>query len=307
MAGHQTVLKQEAIDALVTNPHGVFVDCTYGRGGHTQMILERLAADGKVLAIDKDLTAVDDAAERFANEPRLEIVHGSFSQIAEMLAERGLGPVDGVLIDLGVSSPQLDEGERGFSFSHDGPLDMRMDQSQGQTAAEWLNSAKASDIAYVIRRFGEEKFARRIAMRIVDAREEKLLETTGDLVKIIEAAVPSREQKKHPATRTFQAIRIFINEELHDLELCLDAILPILVKGGRLVVISFHSLEDRIVKRFMRNQARGEQLPSRLPVRDADIIRHLKIIGKPVKPGDEEVSNNRRSRSSIMRIGEKLT
>ena len=307
MAGHQTVLKQEAIDALVTNPHGVFVDCTYGRGGHTQMILERLAADGKVLAIDKDLTAVDDAAERFANEPRLEIVHGSFSQIAEMLAERGLGPVDGVLIDLGVSSPQLDEGERGFSFSHDGPLDMRMDQSQGQTAAEWLNSAKASDIAYVIRRFGEEKFARRIAMRIVDAREEKLLETTGDLVKIIEAAVPSREQKKHPATRTFQAIRIFINEELHDLELCLDAILPILVKGGRLVVISFHSLEDRIVKRFLRNQARGEQLPSRLPVRDADIIRHLKIIGKPVKPGDEEVSNNRRSRSSIMRIGEKLT
>lgn len=307
MAGHQTVLKQEAIDALVTNPHGVFVDCTYGRGGHTQMILERLAADGKVLAIDKDLTAVDDAAERFANESRLEIVHGSFSQIAEMLAERGLGPVDGVLIDLGVSSPQLDEGERGFSFSHDGPLDMRMDQSQGQTAAEWLNSAKASDIAYVIRRFGEEKFARRIAMRIVDAREEKLLETTGDLVKIIEAAVPSREQKKHPATRTFQAIRIFINEELHDLELCLDAILPVLVKGGRLVVISFHSLEDRIVKRFMRNQARGEQLPSRLPVRDADIIRHLKIIGKPVKPGDEEVSNNRRSRSSIMRIGEKLT
>lgn len=307
MAGHLTVLKQEAVDALVTNPHGVFVDCTYGRGGHTQMILERISADGKVLAIDKDLAAIEDAARRFKDEPRLEVVHGSFRHLADMIASRGLGPVDGVLIDLGVSSPQVDEADRGFSFMQDGPLDMRMDQSQGQTAAEWLNRAKASDIAYVIRRFGEEKFARRIAMRIVDAREEAPLQTTGDLVKIVEAAVPYREQKKHPATRTFQAIRIFINDELQDLEDCLDEILPTLATGGRLVVISFHSLEDRIVKRFMRNQARGEQLPSRLPVRDADIVRHLKIIGKPVKPGDAEVSANRRSRSSIMRIGEKLT
>ncbi|MFT6015308.1 MAG: 16S rRNA (cytosine1402-N4)-methyltransferase [Candidatus Azotimanducaceae bacterium] len=307
MAGHLTVLKQEAVDALVTNPDGVFVDCTYGRGGHTQMILERISAKGKVLAIDKDLAAIDDAARRFKGEARLEVVHGSFRHLADMIAKRGLGPVDGVLIDLGVSSPQLDEADRGFSFMQDGPLDMRMDQSQGQTAAEWLNRAKASDIAYVIRRFGEEKFARRIAMRIVDAREESPLQTTGDLVKIVEAAVPTREHKKHPATRTFQAIRIFINDELQDLEDCLDEILPTLSTGGRLVVISFHSLEDRIVKRFMRNQARGEQLPSRLPIRDAEIVRHLKIIGKPVKPGDAEVSANRRSRSSIMRIGEKLT
>jgi len=307
MAGHLTVLKQEAVDALVTNPDGVFVDCTYGRGGHTQMILERISADGKVLAIDKDLAAIEDAARRFKDEPRLEVVHGSFRHLAGMIAKRDLGPVDGVLIDLGVSSPQLDEAERGFSFMQDGPLDMRMDQSQGQTAAEWLNRAKASDIAYVIRRFGEEKFARRIAMRIVDAREEAPLQTTGDLVKIVEAAVPTREHKKHPATRTFQAIRIFINDELQDLEDCLDEILPTLAPGGRLVVISFHSLEDRIVKRFMRNQARGELFPSRLPIRDADIVRHLKIIGKPVKPGDAEVSANRRSRSSIMRIGEKLT
>ncbi|MFT5014480.1 MAG: 16S rRNA (cytosine1402-N4)-methyltransferase [Patiriisocius sp.] len=307
MAGHLTVLKQEAVDALVTNPDGVFVDCTYGRGGHTQMILERISAKGKVLAIDKDLAAIDDAARRFKGEARLEVVHGSFRHLADMIAKRGLGPVDGVLIDLGVSSPQLDEADRGFSFMQDGPLDMRMDQSQGQTAAEWLNGAKASDIAYVIRRFGEEKFARRIAMRIVDAREESPLQTTGDLVKIVEAAVPTREHKKHPATRTFQAIRIFINDELQDLEDCLDEILPTLSTGGRLVVISFHSLEDRIVKRFMRNQARGEQLPSRLPIRDAEIVRHLKIIGKPVKPGDAEVSANRRSRSSIMRIGEKLT
>jgi 16S rRNA (cytosine1402-N4)-methyltransferase len=307
MAGHLTVLKQEAVDALVTNPDGVFVDCTYGRGGHTQMILERISAKGKVLAIDKDLAAIEDAARRFKGETRLEVVHGSFRHLADMIAKRGLGPVDGVLIDLGVSSPQLDEADRGFSFMQDGPLDMRMDQSQGQTAAEWLNRAKASDIAYVIRRFGEEKFARRIAMRIVEAREESPLQTTGDLVKIVEAAVPTREQKKHPATRTFQAIRIFINDELQDLEDCLDEILPTLSTGGRLVVISFHSLEDRIVKRFMRNQARGEQLPSRLPIRDAEIVRHLKIIGKPVKPGDAEVSANRRSRSSIMRIGEKLT
>jgi len=307
MAGHETVLKQEAIDALVINPHGVFVDCTYGRGGHAQMIIDNIAADGKVLAIDKDLTAIEDAARRFKDEPRLEIVHGSFRHMAKMIAERGLGQVDGVLIDLGVSSPQLDDGERGFSFSNDGPLDMRMDQSQGQTAAEWLNSAKASDIAYVIRRFGEEKFARRIAYRIVDTREETPLVTTGDLARIVEAAVPVRgDQKRHPATKTFQAIRIFLNDELQDLEDCLDSVLPCLAPGARLVVISFHSLEDRIVKRFMRDKARGEQLPSRLPIRDADIVRHLKIIGKPVKPSEAEVSGNRRSRSSIMRIAEKL-
>jgi len=271
------------------------------------MIIDNIAADGKVLAIDKDLTAIEDAARRFKDEPRLEIVHGSFRHMAKMIAERGLGQVDGVLIDLGVSSPQLDDGERGFSFSNDGPLDMRMDQSQGQTAAEWLNSAKASDIAYVIRRFGEEKFARRIAYRIVDTREETPLVTTGDLARIVEAAVPVRgDQKRHPATKTFQAIRIFLNDELQDLEDCLDSVLPCLAPGARLVVISFHSLEDRIVKRFMRDKARGEQLPSRLPIRDADIVRHLKIIGKPVKPSEAEVSGNRRSRSSIMRIAEKL-
>lgn len=306
MTGHETVLKQEAVDALVTNPHGVFVDCTYGRGGHTQMILQKISQQGRVVAIDKDLAAIADAKERFEQEPRLKVIHDSFRHLKEIVEDEQLGHVHGVLIDLGVSSPQLDEGERGFSFSHDGPLDMRMDQSRGQTAAQWLNSAKPSDIAYVIRRFGEEKFARRIASRIAEAREESPLETTADLVKICEAAIPTREQKKHPATRTFQAIRIFINDELQDLEDCLNSVLSIMAPGGRLVVISFHSLEDRIVKRFMRNQARGEQLPSRLPVKDADIVRHLKIVGKPVKPSELEVQNNRRSRSSIMRIGEKI-
>ncbi|MFN3238414.1 MAG: 16S rRNA (cytosine(1402)-N(4))-methyltransferase RsmH [Pseudomonadales bacterium] len=310
MAAHQTVLKQEAVDALVQDPHGVFLDCTFGRGGHTRAILERISEQGRVIAIDKDMAAIAYAETHFAQESRLEVVHGSFRDVAQILAERGLEQVSGVLLDLGVSSPQLDEAERGFSFMHDGPLDMRMDQSSGETAAEWLNHAKASDIAYVIKRFGEEKHARRIANGIVAAREAAPLANTQDLVKIVVAAIPARDQremKKHPATKTFQAIRIYLNQELQDLEDCLGVIVPLLKPGGRLVVISFHSLEDRIVKRFMREQARGEALPSRLPIRDADIKRHLKLVGKPVKPGDVEVSENRRARSSIMRVAEKTS
>ena len=309
MAAHQTVLKQEAVDALVRDPHGVFLDCTFGRGGHTRLILERISEDGRVIAIDKDLAAIAHAEEHFSDH-RLEVVHGSFKDVVSILAERGLEKVSGVLLDLGVSSPQLDEAERGFSFQADGPLDMRMDQSQGQTAADWLNSAKASDIAYVIKRFGEEKHARRIASGVVEAREDKPLESTSDLVDIVKTAIPARDQremKKHPATKTFQAIRIFLNDELQDLEDCLGVIVPLLKPAGRLVVISFHSLEDRIVKRFMREQARGEQLPSRLPIRDDEIVRHLKIVGKPIKPGDEEVGSNRRARSSIMRVAERTS
>lgn len=308
MAAHQTVLKQEAVDALVQDPHGIFLDCTFGRGGHTELILQRISSEGRVIAIDKDLAAIAYADQHFANESRLEVVHGSFKDVAEILAKRGLDQVSGALLDLGVSSPQLDQAERGFSFMHDGPLDMRMDQSSGQTAAEWLNTAKAADIAYVIKRFGEEKHARRIANGVVSVREEKPLETTQDLVKIIEAAIPARDQremKKHPATKTFQAIRIYLNQELKDLEDCLGVIVPLLKPAGRLVVISFHSLEDRIVKRFMREQARGEALPARLPIKDADIVRPLKLVGKPVKPGDDEVAANRRSRSSIMRVAER--
>lgn len=310
MAAHQTVLKQEAVDALVQDPHGVFLDCTFGRGGHTKLILERISKSGRVIAIDKDLAAIAHAKEHFADEPRLEVVHGSFKDVAEILSDRGLDQVSGALLDLGVSSPQLDEGDRGFSFNHDGPLDMRMDQSAGQTAAEWLNSAKASDIAYVIKRYGEEKHARRIANGIVAAREEAPLETTQDLSKIVSAAIPARDQremKKHPATKTFQAIRIYLNDELQDLEDCLGVIVPLLKPAGRLVVISFHSLEDRIVKRFMREQARGEQLPSRLPIKDADVVRHLKLVGKPIKPSDQEVDSNRRARSSIMRVAERTS
>ncbi|MDZ7686878.1 MAG: 16S rRNA (cytosine(1402)-N(4))-methyltransferase RsmH [Gammaproteobacteria bacterium] len=215
-------------------------------------------------------------------------------------------PVDGVLLDLGVSSPQLDDGRRGFSFMHDGPLDMRMDRTRGQTAQSWLERAEEKEIARVISRYGEERFARRIARAVVRAREEGEIDSTSKLAQIVGGAVPKREQAKHPATRTLRAIRIYINGELEALEVCLESIVDVLASGGRLVVISFHSLEDRIVKRFMRNLARGEQLPDRLPVRDADIKRTFRLVGKPVKPGEDELGTNRRARSSIMRVAEKL-
>ncbi len=306
MTAHQTVLKDEAVEALLANPAGRFVDCTYGRGGHTAAILDRLSPGGKLMVIDQDLDAIEDAQRKHGADDRVIIVHGSFADVAEFIEQHDMTPVDGVLLDLGVSSPQLDVAERGFSFSHDGPLDMRMDQSRGPTASEWLAKADERDISYVISRYGEERFARRIARAIVAAREEADITTTGQLVDIIDGAVPRREQHKHPATRTFQAIRIHVNGELEALETCLRSIVSVLATGGRLVVISFHSLEDRIVKRFMRDLARGEQLPDRLPVRDADIKRTLRLVGKPVKPGDTEVDSNRRARSSIMRVAEKL-
>lgn len=306
MAGHEAVLKQEAVEALVTNVDGFFVDCTYGRGGHSQMILDRLSDKGRLMVIDKDLTAIEHAKARFEGDARVTIIHGSFNDIANYIDDNDAGRVSGVLIDLGVSSPQLDVAERGFSFMKDGPLDMRMDQSSGQTVAEWLAIADERDISIVLRKFGEEKFSRRIARSIVETRDEVPLETTHQLANLIDQAIPRKELHKHPATRSFQALRIYINNELKDLEDCLDSIVPILVTDGRLVVISFHSLEDRIVKRFMRNKARGEQLPARLPIRDDQIKRYLRLVGKRIKPSTEEVDRNRRSRSSIMRVAEKI-
>ncbi len=306
MAAHQTVLKQEAVEALVKNQSGRFVDCTYGRGGHSTAILERLSQDGRLMVIDQDPQAIDDARRRLGDDERVVIVHGSFADVAHFIDEYDMNPVDGVLLDLGVSSPQLDIVGRGFSFSHDGPLDMRMNTSRGETAAEWLARAEEREISRVISRYGEERFARRIARAIVHRREESAIDTTFKLVDVIGEAVPRREPSKHPATRTFQAIRIFINGELDALETCLAGVVEVLATGGRLVVISFHSLEDRIVKRFMRNLARGELLPDKLPVRDADIKRTFRLVGKPVRPSDDEVSVNRRARSSIMRVAEKL-
>ena len=288
------------------NPDGRFVDCTYGRGGHAGAILEKLTGNGRLMVIDRDIEAIRHANETYGGDDRVVVVHGPFSDIARFVDEHGMRPVDGVLLDLGVSSPQLDEGARGFSFDRDGPLDMRMDQSRGEPASQWLMAAGEKEIARVVATYGEERFARRIARAIVEARQAEPIETTGRLTRIVEGAVPTREKHKHPATRTFQAIRIFINSELDELEACLAAVVDLLVGRGRLVVISFHSLEDRIVKRFMRDMARGERLPERLPVRDAEIARNLKLVGKPVRPGSEEVARNRRARSSIMRVAEKI-
>lgn len=306
MAIHETVLKSEAVDALVRDPDGRFVDCTYGRGGHTSAILERLSEVGRLMVIDRDIEAIEHAKARFGEDDRVVIVHGAFSEIAHFVDEYGMRPLQGVLLDLGVSSPQLDQQVRGFSFDRDGPLDMRMDQTTGEPASAWLDHAQEGDIARVVSKYGEERFARRIARGIVEARAEAPIETTGRLVSIVEAAVPTRERNKHPATRTFQAIRIFINRELEELEMCLKAVVDLLASEGRLVVISFHSLEDRIVKRFMRDMARGEKLPDKLPIRDADITRKLRLVGKAMKPSEEEVGRNRRSRSSIMRVAEKV-
>lgn len=306
MSAHQTVLKTEAVDALVLNEAGSYVDCTYGRGGHSDAILERLSANGRLMVIDRDLAAIDEARRRHVGDRRVVVVHGSFAEVDRFIQEYEMHPVDGVLLDLGVSSPQLDEAARGFSFDRDGPLDMRMDQSAGETAAAWIMRADERDMAQVIFKYGEERFARRIARAIVDYRRENEITTTRQLVGIIEAAIPFREKHKHPATRTFQAIRIFVNGELDALESCLRCVVDEIKPGGRLVVISFHSLEDRIVKRFMRDMARGEALPDRLPITDDKIKRTLRLVGKPVKPSSTEISENRRSRSSIMRVAEKI-
>lgn len=305
-APHQTVLLEEAVHALITNRSGTYVDCTYGRGGHSQAIADSLNDDGRLLVVDRDETAVAHAKERFGDDKRVLIEHGSFSQLKSFVERHQFDGVDGVLMDLGVSSPQLDEAERGFSFQQSGPLDMRMNQTEGPTAAEWLAGASEQEITDVLKRYGEERFARRIARKIVETRLDDPIDTTDKLVEIVETSIPRREKHKHPATRTFQAIRIQINRELEELESCLSDVIELLSSGGRLVVISFHSLEDRIVKRFFQRMARGEELPSRLPIRDDQIDRHVRILGKPVKPSEQEVSGNRRARSSIMRIAEKL-
>ena len=303
---HQTVLLEEAVRALITNRNGTYVDCTYGRGGHSSAIASELGADGRLLVVDRDLAAIQHARNTFGNDPRIVIKHGAFSQIQQFVQDHEISKVDGVLMDLGVSSPQLDEGDRGFSFRHSGPLDMRMNQTEGETASDWLTSADEAEITDVLKKFGEERFARRIASSIVKARAEGPIDTTERLVQIVETSVPRREKHKHPATRTFQAIRIQVNRELEELAACLSDVVDLLNSGGRLVVISFHSLEDRLVKRFFRRMAQGDDLPSRLPVTEDQLNRRMKLVGKATKPSAAEIDNNRRARSSIMRVAEKL-
>lgn len=304
---HTTVLLDEAVNALNIQPDGIYIDGTFGRGGHSRLILAKLGEQGRLYAIDRDPQAIAAAAE--ITDPRFTIIHGPFSALADYVEARGLtGKVAGILLDLGVSSPQLDDAERGFSFMRDGPLDMRMDPTKGLSAAEWLLKAEEHDIAFVLKTFGEERFAKRIAHAIVQRNREQPMTRTKELAEVIYNATPVKDKFKHPATRSFQAIRIWINSELEEIEQALQGALTALAPSGRLSVISFHSLEDRIVKRFMREQSRGPQVPAGLPMTEAQLSqlggRQLKVAGK-MMPGDAEVAENPRARSSVLRIAER--
>lgn len=304
---HQTVLLHEAVDALALKAGGVYVDGTFGRGGHSREILKSLSTDSRLYVFDKDPEAIKAAEMLQKSDERIHINHCSFSEMKEVFEREGLlGQVDGVLLDLGLSSPQLDEGERGFSFMNNGPLDMRMNNLKGQSAAQWIRSVDEQDLAWVIKHYGEERFSKRIARAIVNAREETEIEDTKTLSDIVSKAIPKWEKHKHPATRTFQAIRIFINRELDDLSDLLDQVLELLQTGGRLVVISFHSLEDRIVKQWMRKMAKGDELPAYIPVKGEALNIKVRIIGKALKAQEQEVLANPRARSAIMRVAEKL-
>ena len=301
---HISVLLAEAVDALAIRADGIYVDGTFGRGGHSRAVLARLGPAGRLIAFDRDPAAI--AAGQALNDARLTLVHSAFSALDEELERLGVAAVDGVLLDLGVSSPQLDDGARGMSFRFDAPLDMRMDTSRGQTVADWLADASVGEITEVLRDYGEERFAHAIAKAIATARTGGVVATTGQLAAIVEKAVRTREPGQHPATRSFQALRIFINQELEELSLVLPVCVSRLRPGGRLAVISFHSLEDRIVKRFMRDESRPPVLPRRLPIRAADLpAPRLSLVGKAVRPGEAEVAANPRARSAVMRVAER--
>jgi 16S rRNA (cytosine1402-N4)-methyltransferase len=302
---HATVLLREAVDALQVKPDGIYVDGTFGRGGHSRLILQQLGARGCLIALDKDPAAVTAAQQ--IGDARFRIVHSGFARLAAVLQELRIAKVDGVLLDLGVSSPQLDDMRRGFSFRFDAPLDMRMDISSGQTAAEWLASVDESLLGEVIRDYGEERFAKQIARALVVARQESPITTTQRLSQVVAQAVRTREPGQNPATRTFQAIRIYLNRELEELEDVLPQCVDSLNPEGRLVVISFHSLEDRIVKRFMRDMAQGDKLPRNLPIRAADVPPgKLRLIGRAIRASAQEVAKNPRARSAVMRVAERM-
>jgi len=304
---HRTVLLDEAVDALAIEgerANGVYLDGTFGRGGHSRLILERLGPQGRLIAFDKDLQAIANARE--IKDGRFEIVHDSFATMDSALAERGITQVDGVLLDLGISSPQVDDATRGFSFRNDGPLDMRMDTTRGMSAAEWLATEAEPTIEKVVREYGEERFAFQIAKAIAASRAVQPISSTRQLAQIVAGAVKTRENGKDPATRTFQAIRIYINQELKELEIGLDAAFRHLALQGRMVVISFHSLEDRMVKRFMAHRAHVTQPDRRLPIRAKDLPQPLAKLLARLKPSTSEIASNPRSRSAVMRVCEKL-
>ena len=302
---HTAVLLEEAVEGLKVRSDGCYVDCTFGRGGHSLLILARLGTAGRLLALDRDPQAV--AAGGEIDDRRFRIAHGRFSRLAQLAAQAGVTAADGILLDLGVSSPQLDDPARGFSFRFDAPLDMRMDPGTGITAAEWLARAPEREIREVIRNYGEERFAKSIAAAIVAARARGPVGTTRQLAALVAKAVPAREPQQDPATRTFQALRIHLNQELEELSLVLPQCVELLRPGGRLVVLSFHSLEDRIVKRFLRDSARADRLPPRLPLRARELPPPpLRLVGRSVRPTAAETAANPRARSAVMRIAEKL-
>ena len=302
---HTTVLLQEAVGGLQIKPDGIYLDGTFGRGGHSRLILEKLGTSGRLLAIDRDPQAAISALE-FSSDPRFDFFHQDFASIKPLLEQQGLiNKLDGVLLDLGVSSPQLDQAERGFSFMRDGPLDMRMDTSKGESAKQWLAVASIEQMKAVFKEYGEEKFALRIARGIDEYRQKESIETTLQLAKIVDDACPVKDKFKHPATRTFQAIRIYINDELGQLKDTLATMSDLLISGGRMSVISFHSLEDRLVKRFIKSESQGVQLPKEIPIMAADIKTNFKKIGKAIKASKQEIDLNPRSRSAVLRIAER--
>ena len=310
---HITVLLHEAVNGLALKENGIYIDGTFGRGGHSRLILSKLSPNGRLIGVDRDPRAIAEAKK--IQDSRFHIEHNSFSHIPEICEKLNLvGKIDGILLDLGVSSPQLDEAERGFSFMKDGPLDMRMDTTQGLSAEEWLKQVSVEDLTWVLKTFGEERFAKRIATAIVDYNKSaakngtEFLSRTSQLAELISQAVPFKDKHKHPATRSFQAIRIFINAELDELESVLNSALDMLVPEGRLSIISFHSLEDRMVKHFMKKQSKGEDIPKGLPLREEQIQRNqkLKTIGKAIQPSDAEIQANPRSRSAVLRVAERI-
>ena len=304
---HVPVLLEEALQALQVKEDGVYVDATYGRGGHAQEILKRLGDRGQLLVFDRDPQACEDARRKLGADARVRITRGPFSMLARTIDGLGLaGSVSGILFDLGVSSPQLDDPQRGFSFRTEGLLDMRMDPDVGESATDWIQRAEEAEMARVIREYGEERFAKRIARAIARERSIEPIATTARLADVVSRAVPTREKKKDPATRTFQAIRIHVNRELEELGEALPQAVRLLAPGGRLAVISFHSLEDRMVKRFMRAEAKGEELPPELPVKQNHFHPRLKILGKAIRAGEPEIRGNPRARSAVLRVAERI-
>jgi len=308
MTAHQTVLYDEALQQLNIKPDGIYLDCTFGRGGHSSGILNLLNDSGRLLALDRDIDAINSSqAKQMLEDSRFSLHHASFAELTAVVEQHGyLSKVDGILMDLGVSSPQLDTAERGFSFLRDGPLDMRMDSEHGPSAAEYLARVDEKELVRVLFEYGEERFARRIAKAVVDQRQQQALQTTLQLAKLIENSVPFRDKHKHPATRSFQAIRIEINQELEQIKTGLKQAADVLAPGGRLVVIAFHSLEDRIVKRFIRDQAGPKTNPGKLPIKEQDIEQgQLRKIGKSIRAQARELQQNPRARSAVMRVAEK--